>query len=171
MTRHQTAECSFRTSALVRRRRGRRMYQHRRARLRLHVRQPPSPNDASGTDASQMNATDVMLAEPGTAQRESMADENMPDALPVPSFHYARVVEALPGTPYMLTIAAQLAAMLRAGIRSGELAPNQPIPGEPTLMRQYGVARETARKAVRALVTDGLVYVVQGHGAYVATSD
>jgi hypothetical protein len=28
------------------------------------------------TDASQMNATDVMLAEPGTAQSKSMVDEN-----------------------------------------------------------------------------------------------
>jgi GntR family transcriptional regulator len=121
-----------------------------------------------GTGASQMNATDVMLAEPGTAQSESMADENVPAAPPVPSFDYARVVEALAGTPYMLTIAAQLAAMLRARIGSGGLAPNQPIPGESTLMRQYGVARETARKAVRVLVAEGLVYVVQGRGAYVA---
>jgi GntR family transcriptional regulator len=123
------------------------------------------------TDASQMNATDVMLAEPGTAQSESMVEENVPDAPPVPSFDYARVVEALPGTPHMLTIAAQLAAMLRAQIGSRELAPNQPIPGEFTLMRQYGVARETARKAVRALVSEGLAYVVQGRGAYVAARD
>src|SRR5215475_2163090 len=123
------------------------------------------------TDASQMNATDVMLAEPRTAQSEGMVDENVPDAPPVPSFGYARVVEALPGTPYMLTIAAQLAAMLRARIGSGELAPSQPIPAESTLMRQYGVAGETARKAVRALVAEGLAYVVQGRGVYVAARD
>jgi len=123
------------------------------------------------TDASQMNATEVMLAEPGTVQSESMADENVPDAPPVLGFDYARVIEALAGTPYMLTIAAQLAAMMRARIGSGELAPNQPIPGESTLMRQYGVAWETARKAVRALVAEGLVYVVQGRGVYVAARD
>jgi GntR family transcriptional regulator len=120
------------------------------------------------TDASQMNAADVMLAEPGTAQSESTIDETVPDAPAVPSFDYVRVVEALPGTPHMLTIAAQLAAILRARIGSGELAPNQPIPGESTLMRQYGVAQETVRKAVRVLVAEGLVYVVQGRGAYVA---
>ena len=120
------------------------------------------------TDASQMNATDVMLAEPATAQSESMADEYVPDAPAVPSFDYSRVVEALPGTPHMLTIAAQLAAMLRARIGSGELAPGQPVPGESTLMRQYGVTRETARKAVRALAADGLVYVVPGGGTCVA---
>jgi hypothetical protein len=118
-----------------------------------------------------MDATDVMLAEPGTAQSESMVDENVPDAPPVPSFDYSRVVAALAGTPYMLTISAQLAAMLRARIGSGELAPNQPIPGESILMRQYGVALETARNAVRALVAERLVYVVQGRGAYVAARD
>ncbi len=36
------------------------------------------------------------------------------------------------------------------------------------LMQEYGVARETARKAVRVLVGEGLVYVVQGRGAHVA---
>jgi GntR family transcriptional regulator len=147
------------------------MYQHGRARLCLHVRQLSPLPMFQRTDASQMNATDVMLAEPGTAQSESMADEIVPDALPVPSFDYARVVETLPGTPYMLTIAAQLAAMLRARIGSGELVPNQPIPGESTLMRQYGVARETACQAVRALAAEGLVHVVQGRGAYVAARD
>jgi GntR family transcriptional regulator len=118
-----------------------------------------------------MNATDVMLAEPDTAQSQSMVDEKMPDSPPVPSFDYARVVETLPGTPYMLTIAAQLVVMLRARIASGELAPNQPIPSESTLMRQYGVARETGRQAVRVLLAEGLIYVVQGRGAYVAARD
>jgi GntR family transcriptional regulator len=46
--------------------------------------------------------------------------------------------------------------------------PDRPIPSESTLMQRYGVARETARKAVRVLVAEGLVYVVQGRGAYVA---
>jgi hypothetical protein len=34
--------------------------------------------------------------------------------------------------------------------------------------KEYSVARETARKAVRLLASEGLVYVVQGRGAYVA---
>jgi GntR family transcriptional regulator len=123
------------------------------------------------TDASQMNATDVMLAEPDTTQSQSMVDENVLDVPAVPSFDYSRVVEALAGTPYMLTIAAQLAAMLRARIGSGDLAPNQLIPSESTLMRQYGVARETARQAVRALIAEGLVYVVLSRSAYVAARD
>lgn len=62
----------------------------------------------------------------------------------------------------------QIAAILRAQIEAGELVPDRPIPGESTLMQRYGVARETARKAVRVLVAEGLVFVVQGRGAYVA---
>jgi DNA-binding GntR family transcriptional regulator len=62
----------------------------------------------------------------------------------------------------------QIAAILRAQIEARELVPDRPIPSEATLMQRYGVARETARKAVRVLVGEGLVYVVQGRGAYVA---
>ena len=79
-----------------------------------------------------------------------------------------RVPSALVGTPYMLTIAAQLAAILRARIGSGELGRGRPMPSESTLMQQYGVTRETARKAVRVLVGEGLVYVEQDRGACVA---
>ena len=61
----------------------------------------------------------------------------------------------------------QIAAILRTQIEAGELVPDRPIPSESTLMQRYEVARETARKAVRVLVAEGLVYVVQGRGAYV----
>jgi GntR family transcriptional regulator len=122
-----------------------------------------------------MNATDVMLPEPATVHSGSTVNDNTPDAPPVPSFDYARVVEALAGSavgcagpPHMLTLAAQLAVTLRAQIGAGELVPNRPIPSESTLMQHYGVTRETASKAVRALVAAGLVYVVEGSGAYVA---
>jgi len=61
----------------------------------------------------------------------------------------------------------QIAAILRARIESGELAPRRPIPSESTLMQEFGVARETARKAVRLLADEGLVFTVQGRGTYV----
>ena len=90
-------------------------------------------------------------------------------------FDYSLVVQALPegavgtgGTPYMLTITTQLAAILRARIGSGQLGRGWPMPGESTLARQYGVTRETARKAVRMLAAEGLVYVEQDRGACVA---
>lgn len=125
-----------------------------------------------------MNATDAMLTEPAAVQGGSLAGDNAADTRPVPSFNYARVAGALagdaaghPGTPHMLTIAAQLAAILRARIRSGELAPSRPIPSEPALMDQYGVTWKTARTAVRALATEGLVHVAEDGGAYVAGRD
>jgi GntR family transcriptional regulator len=62
----------------------------------------------------------------------------------------------------------QIADILRARIASGELVPDRAVPSESRLMQEHGVARETARKAVRVLVGEGLVYVVQGRGAYVA---
>ena len=62
-----------------------------------------------------------------------------------------------------------LAGEARPGraLRTDGPVPQRVIPSESTLMQEYGVARETARKAVRVLVAEGLVYVVQGRGAYV----
>lgn len=61
----------------------------------------------------------------------------------------------------------QLAAILRDRVTSGELAPGRPVPSETSLMQQYGLARETCRKAVRVLRDEGLVIIVQGRGAFV----
>ena len=61
----------------------------------------------------------------------------------------------------------QLAAILRALIASGELAPESRLPSETTLMQEHGIARETARKAVRVLRDEGLVEIVQGRRAFV----
>jgi GntR family transcriptional regulator len=61
----------------------------------------------------------------------------------------------------------QLAAILRARIESGEYPPGRALPSETTLMQEHGLARETARKAVRVLRDEDLVQIVQGRGAYV----
>jgi len=61
----------------------------------------------------------------------------------------------------------QIADRLREQIEAGEYQPDQRLPSEATLMQTYGVARETARKAIRVLVAEGLAYVLQGHGAFV----
>jgi len=72
-------------------------------------------------------------------------------------------IDHLGGTP----VYQQLAAILRAQIESGELEPDRPLPSLISLMQTYGVARETARKAQRVLVTEGLARVVPGRGVYV----
>ena len=61
----------------------------------------------------------------------------------------------------------QIATILREAIERGEIAPGRPVPSESQLMQRYGVARLTARKAVRVLAGEGLVEVVPGRGTYV----
>jgi GntR family transcriptional regulator len=61
----------------------------------------------------------------------------------------------------------QIADVLRERIRSGELAPRFPVPSEPTLMQDFGVARDTARKAIALLRDEGYVTTVKGMGSFV----
>jgi GntR family transcriptional regulator len=65
----------------------------------------------------------------------------------------------------------QIAAILRDRIQRGEIPPGRPVPSETQLMGEHGVARLTARKAVRVLADEGLVEVVRGRGAYVIPPD
>ncbi|MEE1930083.1 GntR family transcriptional regulator [Streptomyces sp. TRM 70351] len=67
----------------------------------------------------------------------------------------------------MAESARQIASELRERIQSGELAPGTRLPGEPALVREYGVAKETARRALTLLVTEGLAVRRRGSGTYV----
>ncbi len=64
---------------------------------------------------------------------------------------------------------AQLDAILRQRILSGEWGPDQMIPSENELSATYGVSRVTARSVVNQLVRDHLLYRVQGKGTFVAS--
>lgn len=57
---------------------------------------------------------------------------------------------------------------LRADIASGKYPPGGRLPSAVTLHQEHGVAVVTARKALAALVDDGLAYVITGMGTYVA---
>lgn len=61
----------------------------------------------------------------------------------------------------------QIAGEVAADIRAGRLQPGRPIPSEATLVQRYGVARDTARRAVRWLRDQGWVYTVPHRGTYV----
>ncbi|MDT0545614.1 GntR family transcriptional regulator [Streptomyces lonegramiae] len=63
--------------------------------------------------------------------------------------------------------ARQIADDLRARIESGDLQPGDRLPGEPSLVRTYGVAKMTANQALKILVTEGLAYARPGSGTYV----
>ncbi len=61
----------------------------------------------------------------------------------------------------------QLAGRLRNDILTGRLQPGDRLPSEATLQQQYGLARETVRRAVAILRAEGLVVVHRGHGVVV----
>lgn len=65
----------------------------------------------------------------------------------------------------------QIAAIIAARIESGELAPRRPVPSEASIVQEYGVARETARRAIRYLREQGLIYTVPQRGSYVSPPD
>lgn len=61
----------------------------------------------------------------------------------------------------------QVADLIEARIKAGELAPNRPIPSENQLVQEYGIARGTARKAIELLRVRGLIVTVVGRGSFV----
>lgn len=65
----------------------------------------------------------------------------------------------------------QIAADIEQRIRSGELRPRRPIPGETALLQQYDVARETVRRAMALLREAGWIYTVPQRGSYVSPED
>jgi DNA-binding GntR family transcriptional regulator len=65
----------------------------------------------------------------------------------------------------------QIADAVRKRIEDRELRPGDLVPSESRLMADHGVARTTARRAIRELREAGLVYTVQGEGTFVGPSD
>jgi len=62
---------------------------------------------------------------------------------------------------------AQIAADLRADIAAGRFAPGAQLPNELQLALRFDVNRHTLRQAVRQLVHEGHLRVVQGRGTFV----
>jgi GntR family transcriptional regulator len=65
--------------------------------------------------------------------------------------------------PYM-----QIAAQLRERIESGEFPPRSRLPSAEAIVQETGVAKFTARKALRVLVEEGLAVMRPGWGTFVA---
>jgi DNA-binding GntR family transcriptional regulator len=61
----------------------------------------------------------------------------------------------------------QVAAILRDRIRSDDLPPGARVPSISYLMQEYGIARNTARRAIGVLADEGLITVRQGWGTFV----
>lgn len=61
----------------------------------------------------------------------------------------------------------EIADALRSAIASGEFPQGSRIPGENTVMADYGVVRMTARRALDVLKAEGLVVARPGSGTFV----
>ncbi|MGW3349083.1 GntR family transcriptional regulator [Nonomuraea rubra] len=72
-----------------------------------------------------------------------------------------------PRSPRKLPIYQKIAAEVVERIQRGEILPNKAIPGEKAMMRQYGVAKVTARQAVAHLRELGWVITVPYRGTFV----
>ena len=66
-------------------------------------------------------------------------------------------------------LAAQLAQLLRAMIRTGSLAPGDRIPSENEIADQHRVSRATANRALAVLADEGLITRRRGSGSLVAS--
>ncbi|MEO3806766.1 winged helix-turn-helix domain-containing protein [Nonomuraea sp. B1E8] len=62
----------------------------------------------------------------------------------------------------------QVAAIIRTQIKNGELGPRDRIPSESEMVRDHGVARDTARQAVALLREEGWVMTLPQRGSFVA---
>lgn len=61
----------------------------------------------------------------------------------------------------------QLADVLREQIHSGDLPPGAPIPGENRLAKDHGIGRETVRKALAVLRSEGIIVTRKSEGTFV----
>jgi DNA-binding GntR family transcriptional regulator len=60
---------------------------------------------------------------------------------------------------------------IRRRIREGQYQPGHPIPGEPRLAEEFGVARGTARRVINELLESGEVYSIHGKGTFVTAPE
>ncbi|MEV7908312.1 GntR family transcriptional regulator, partial [Streptomyces anulatus] len=61
----------------------------------------------------------------------------------------------------------QVAAFIRDDIQTGRHRPRRPLPSEVHLQQEFGVARDTIRRAIGYLADLGLVRTVPGRGTFV----
>lgn len=64
----------------------------------------------------------------------------------------------------------QISEVIRARIIQS-MSPGDPVPSEADIQREFGVARTTARRAIRVPRDEGLVYSAPGQGTFVGAPD
>lgn len=64
-----------------------------------------------------------------------------------------------------------LARTLREALLAGEFADGERLPTEAELVEEHEVSRQTVRRAMQELVSEGLIHRVPGRGTFPATRD
>ncbi|HZX05928.1 FadR/GntR family transcriptional regulator, partial [Kribbella sp.] len=67
----------------------------------------------------------------------------------------------------MTNLAYEIVEDLKQRILTGEIAPGEKLPGENSLVEEFGVSRTVVREAVSRLQAAGLVETFQGRGSFV----
>lgn len=62
----------------------------------------------------------------------------------------------------------QISEVLHTMIESSELKPGDRLPSENELIAQYQISRNTARRAINALIIEGVAFTIQGKGTFVS---
>ena len=65
----------------------------------------------------------------------------------------------------------QLSNQLRDMIISGEIGPGEALPSLAQMVTETGLSMSTVQRAVRVLVSEGLVVTVPGRGMFAAARD
>ncbi|MEU8150054.1 GntR family transcriptional regulator [Nonomuraea sp. NPDC048901] len=65
----------------------------------------------------------------------------------------------------------QAAQVIRERITAGVYRPGSRVASENDLMQEFGIARMTAHKTMRALREEGAIYTVRGMGSFVSLPD
>lgn len=76
-----------------------------------------------------------------------------------------------PRKPRKIPLYQEIAHDIVEGIQAGRFQPRRPIPGEAALVKRYGCARETVRRAMALLRQQGWIYTVPQRGSYVSPKD
>ncbi|MDN5757170.1 MAG: GntR family transcriptional regulator [Tomitella sp.] len=93
-----------------------------------------------------------------------LVDEGLVEVIPGQG---RRVVgQAISAEP--LTAYERIARELQRRLDAGEFGPHAPLPSEAELVAQYGVSRNTARRAYQHLAESGAVVIRHGAGAFPA---
>lgn len=65
----------------------------------------------------------------------------------------------------------QVAEIICERIAAGTYRPGSRVPSENDLMQEFGIARMTAHKVMKALRAEGSIYTVRGLGSFASQPD